>query len=170
MRKTGLRWRWLAGAGVLLVAAVGLTAAVRSARAADDGGYLGVYTQDLTTSLREGIGYRGDGALVNRVVDGSPADEAGLQKGDVIVRYNNRLVDDAGDLTDLVRASRSGQRVALLVNRDGSNLTINVTIGDGEQVGSGTSMVQGAHFVSPGGITVIPKQPRFDTDITRIHI
>lgn len=131
MRKSGLRWRWLAGAGVLLVAVMGLTAAARSARAADEGGYLGVYTQDLSGNLREGMGYRGDGALVNRVVDGSPADEAGLRKGDVIVRYNNRLVDDAADLTDLVRGSRPGQRVALMVHRDGANRTINVTIGEG---------------------------------------
>lgn len=134
MRKNGWRWMRLAGAGALLVAAVGLAAAARSAQAADEGGgWLGVYSQDLTRSLREGMGYQGDGALVNRVVDGSPADKAGLRQGDVIVRYNNRLVDDAADLTDLVRASRPGQRVALLVHRDGSNRSINVTLGEREE-------------------------------------
>jgi len=138
MRKTGLRWGWLAGAGALLVAAIGLVTVTRSARAADEGGYLGVYTQSMTSSLREGIGYNGDGALVNRVVDGSPADRAGLRKGDVIVRYNNRLVDDAADLTDLVRGSRPGQRVALLVHRDGSNRQINVTLGEGSSTESGS--------------------------------
>jgi len=131
MRKKGQRWMWLAGAGALLVAAVGLGAAARSAQAADEGGgWLGIYTQDLSRSLREGMDYQGDGSLVNRVVDGSPADEAGVRQGDVIVRYNNRLVDDAADLTDLVRASRPGQRVTLLVHRDGSNRSIHVTLGE----------------------------------------
>jgi membrane-associated protease RseP (regulator of RpoE activity) len=126
-----MRWRRIAGAGALLVAVIGLAAAARSARAADEGGgWLGVYTQDLTSDLREGIGYRGDGALVSSVVDGSPADEAGIRKGDVVVRYNNRLVDDASDLTGLVQASDAGQRVTLLVHRDGSNRTLNVTLGE----------------------------------------
>jgi membrane-associated protease RseP (regulator of RpoE activity) len=130
MRKTGLRWRRLAGAGALLVAVIGLVAAARSARAADEGGgWLGVYTQNLTSGLREGMDYRGDGALVSGVVDGGPADEAGIRKGDVIVRFNNRLVDDANDLTDLVKAADAGQRVTLLVHRDGSNRTRNVTLG-----------------------------------------
>jgi glucose-1-phosphate adenylyltransferase len=46
----------------------------------------------------------------------------------------------------------------------------NVKIQDGEQIGTGTSMAAGAHYTSPGGITVIPKQPRFDADIAQIHI
>ena len=54
MRKNGWRWIRLAGAGALLVAAVGLASAARSAQAADEGGgWLGVYTQDLTRSLRD---------------------------------------------------------------------------------------------------------------------
>lgn len=139
MRKNGLRWMRLAGAGALLVAAVGLGAAVRAAQAADEGGWIGVYTQDLTGSLREGMNYRGDGALVSQVVDGSPADDAGLREGDVIVRYNNRLVDDAADLTDLVRSSSPGQRVTLLVHRNGSNRTIHVTLGERSGDGDGSS-------------------------------
>lgn len=130
MRNDVLRWMRRAGAGALLVAAVGLPASTSEGQATDEAGWLGVYTQDLTRSLRDGMGYQGDGALVNRVVDGSPADEAGLRQGDLIVRYNNRLVDDASDLTELVRASRPGQRVTLLVQRDGSNRTIHVTIGE----------------------------------------
>jgi glucose-1-phosphate adenylyltransferase len=48
----------------------------------------------------------------------------------------------------------------------------NVKIEDGAQVGAATAMalVPSDHFVSPGGITVIPKQPRFDADIAQIQI
>jgi membrane-associated protease RseP (regulator of RpoE activity) len=131
MRRNGLRWGRLAGAGALLVAVIGLAAAARTADAAEDGAaWLGVYTQDLTNQLREGIGYNGHGVLVNRVVDGSPAEKAGARKGDVMLRFNNRQIDDANDLTQLVRASRVGQRVAILVHRNGSRRTLNVTLGE----------------------------------------
>jgi len=46
----------------------------------------------------------------------------------------------------------------------------NVKLPDGAMVGTGTGMVDGEHFVSPTGITVIPKMPRYDTDITQIKI
>jgi glucose-1-phosphate adenylyltransferase len=46
----------------------------------------------------------------------------------------------------------------------------NVKIADGAQIGTGTAMTAGEHFLSPGGITVIPKQPRFDADIAQIRI
>jgi glucose-1-phosphate adenylyltransferase len=46
----------------------------------------------------------------------------------------------------------------------------NVKIPDGAQIGLGTAMNASDHFVSPGGITVIPKQPRFETDIAQIRI
>ncbi len=129
MRQIGPRWRWLAGAGALLVAAIGIGAAVRTAAAAEkEGAWLGVYTQDLTSGLREGLGYNGDGVLVSGVVDGSPADDAGIRKGDVLIRFNNRQIDDAGDLVNLVRAARVGQRVAILADRDGVRRTFNVTL------------------------------------------
>jgi glucose-1-phosphate adenylyltransferase len=46
----------------------------------------------------------------------------------------------------------------------------NVKILDGAQVGIGTAMIPGDHFVSPGGITVIPKQPQYEADIAQIRI
>jgi glucose-1-phosphate adenylyltransferase len=46
----------------------------------------------------------------------------------------------------------------------------NVKIPEGAQIGAGTTMISGEHFVSPGGITVIPKQPRFEADIAQIRI
>ena len=45
----------------------------------------------------------------------------------------------------------------------------NVKIAEGVQIGAGTAMTPGDHFLSPGGIA-IPKQPRFDADIAQIRI
>jgi C-terminal processing protease CtpA/Prc len=128
MRKNQRRWRRIAGAGALLLAAIALTFAVRTAEAATT--WLGVYTQDLTQTLREAIDYRGSGVLVNRVLDGSPADEAGIEKGDVIVRFGSRQIDGSEELTDLVRESRSGQSVSVQIVRDGSRRTINVRLAE----------------------------------------
>src|SRR5216117_750493 len=65
--------------------ALGATISSRPARA-DENAWLGVYTQTITPELREGMNYNGTGALVRRVVPGSPADRAGVERGDIIVR------------------------------------------------------------------------------------
>lgn len=114
------------GAGALLVAALGLTVLAGSAAAATT--WLGVYTQDLTQALREGLDYNGRGVLVNRVLEGSPADRAGIQSGDVITRFNNRQVDDSEDLTNLVRDSRAGSSVAIQIVRDGRTRNVSATL------------------------------------------
>jgi predicted metalloprotease with PDZ domain len=61
----------------------------------------------------------GRGARVERVIEGSPAERAGLQEGDVIVRFDGAAVDSSWDLTRRVWRSTVGQRVELEVERDG---------------------------------------------------
>lgn len=128
--------RWALLSGVLLVAVMGFLAVAPRAGAADDDDdkapWLGVYTQSLDEDLREGLNYNGDGVLVNRVIDDGPAKKAGVRKGDLIVRFNNREVDSPDELADLVRDSRVGQRVSIQVIRDGQRRTINVTLGERE--------------------------------------
>ena len=82
-----------AGLGtVLLLLTAREVPASRAAEPSKGTPWLGVYTQTLTPELREGLDYSGDGVLVNRVVPDSPADRAGLRKGDVIVRLDSRTV------------------------------------------------------------------------------
>ncbi len=104
-------------AGLLLVTGL---AGVDRARAAEPTPWLGVYMQELTPELREGMGYRGDGGVIlNRVVPDGPAARAGLRKGDVIVRVNSRTVDSPAALQEAVRAARVGQSISVEVFRDG---------------------------------------------------
>jgi C-terminal processing protease CtpA/Prc len=86
--------------------------------------WLGVTTQEITTDLREGLDYRGNGVLVNSVVADSPADRAGLEKGDVLVSFNSRTIDTPSELVDVVRAGRIGQSVTLVVIRDGQRRSL----------------------------------------------
>src|SRR4029077_10596732 len=90
--------------------------------------WLGVYSQEFTAALRDGLDYKGDGVLVNRVVPQSPADRAGLRNGDVIVRLNSRPVRTPEDLSNLVQAGRPGQSVALEIVRDGERRTLNAKL------------------------------------------
>ncbi len=116
-------------AGLLLVAGA---AGVDIARAADDAQqpWLGVYMQEMSDDLRDGFDYDGPGGvIVSRVVRGSPAEKAGLERDDVIVRLNGRLVDSPSELTEMVAEAGVGQRVSVQVFREGSHRTLGVTLG-----------------------------------------
>jgi membrane-associated protease RseP (regulator of RpoE activity) len=125
MRK--MQWKqWVGLGAATLVLSAGLVAAAHAREETDETTpWLGVYTQSLSTELRDGMNYRGDGGvLVNRVVEGSPADEAGLRKGDVIVSVNSRSVDTPDALAEIVHSGSVGQRMAVQIVRDGDTKTL----------------------------------------------
>ena len=90
--------------------------------------WLGVVTQEVTSDLREGLDLHGDGVLVNRVIDESPAARAGLRKGDLIVRYNARSVESPEALAHMVGEAHNGQAIALEILRHGERQTLTVTL------------------------------------------
>ncbi len=93
-------------------------------------GWLGVSIQTLTEDLAEGLGVDKDlsGVLVADVVEGSPAQEAGLQPNDVVTKFNGDEIEDARDLTRRVGEVAPGDRIRLTVLRDGREETVRVTI------------------------------------------
>src|SRR5947208_9261102 len=93
-------------------------------------GWLGVTTQPTDGALRRGLDLTRDGLLVNQVTEDSPADRAGVRKGDVILTYNSRGVTEAEDLRQLVRDTEPGREVSLGIWRDGERRTLRVTVGD----------------------------------------
>ena len=93
-------------------------------------GRLGVLIQDLTPELSDALNLDiSDGAVVTRVEAGSPAEEAGIAPGDVVVAVNNIQVTSAADLRNLVGLVRVGGEVALSVVRDGTRREIRVRVG-----------------------------------------
>ncbi len=90
--------------------------------------WLGVYTQDVGEELREALDLSGGGALVTRVVDGSPAERAGIKRRDYIVSFNGQGVDEADALAGLVQKARVGQTVSVEVIRDGERQTLSVKL------------------------------------------
>lgn len=98
--------------------------------AAKKRGWLGVSLQELTPSMRDAlnIGDR-DGLLVNEVFDDSPAEEAGLEEGDVILEYDGKKVSRSKSFARMVRNTRPGTKVKLKIWRDEKEREIEVEIG-----------------------------------------
>jgi serine protease Do len=93
-------------------------------------GYLGVQLQPLTSALAKGLGLpEPTGALVAAVTPGSPAEAAGIQRGDVIVAFNGKAVAEVGALPALVAATPLETTVPVTVRRDGSEQILSVKIG-----------------------------------------
>ncbi|MEF3122222.1 S1C family serine protease [Kocuria flava] len=75
------------------------------------------------------------GAQVQEVVDGSPADEAGLRAGDVITEFNGHRIEDATSLTAAVRELPAGGTGTAVYLRDGEQRTVEVTVADAAEQG-----------------------------------
>lgn len=128
--------RW---AAPLLLAALALAAlpamaagAVVKKEAAPVGerGWLGVELQDLDDDVAEAMDIEVDeGALITGVVDGSPADKAGLADGDVVVRFDGERVRDTRDLRRLVRAAKPGDKATLVIVSNGKEKNVTVIVG-----------------------------------------
>jgi membrane-associated protease RseP (regulator of RpoE activity) len=99
-------------------------------RADSKGGFLGVQVQDVTRSMMRARNLPSDqGALINRVEDDGPADEAGLRRGDVIVEVDRKDIETSGDLIKLMRDLEPGKKVDVVVVREGTRKTISVELG-----------------------------------------
>jgi len=70
----------------------------------------------------------GNGVMVHSVVEGSPAEEAGIKAGDVILEVNSESVHKWGDMQSMVNSSEEGEEIILLLQRDGNrNVALRLT-------------------------------------------
>lgn len=94
-------------------------------------GFIGVQIQDLTFDRAEAFGLEStDGVLVTDVNEDGPAENAGVQHGDVIVRVDDQEVASNRDLIDYVSARPPGTEVKVDVMRDGERKTLTVELGE----------------------------------------
>jgi serine protease Do len=94
-------------------------------------GWLGVLIQEVNKDLAESFGLdRPYGALVAQVVEGSPAERAGIKTGDIIIEYEKEEIDLSSELPQLVGRTKVGESVYLTVMRAGDEEKIKVVIGE----------------------------------------
>ena len=92
--------------------------------------WLGIEIQDIDETIAEQLGLRNNnGVLVSKVIQGSPADNGGITQGDVIVKVDHRSIKDASFLQNLIDKLSVGERVQVVVVRNGDSKSLYVEIG-----------------------------------------
>ncbi|HLA94882.1 MAG TPA: PDZ domain-containing protein, partial [Pyrinomonadaceae bacterium] len=95
-----------------------------------DGGYLGIQTEEVTKENFSKFGLREvRGVAVGKVLEGSPAQTAGFQNGDVIVKIDGEDISSSRKLTRLVSEIAPDHQARVTVLRGGSERDITVTLG-----------------------------------------
>ncbi len=90
--------------------------------------YIGVSITDITTTAAAASGLT-EGAVVQSVTEDSPAEEAGIQAGDVITKVNDTDIAGSSDLVTAISKTSGGDEIVLTVNRSGETMEITVTVG-----------------------------------------
>ena len=94
-------------------------------------GYLGVNIQSITPELAKALDLKRDkGALVADVMPDGPAEKAGFKRGDIIISYNGKTVQNSHDLPPMVAASPIGQGATVTILRDGQEKNIKVNVAE----------------------------------------
>jgi Do/DeqQ family serine protease len=92
-------------------------------------GRIGVAIQDLTPELAQAMStHQTEGAVIARVETGSPAEQAGLRTGDLVVAANGTAVHSGTQLRNTIGLARIGDQVTLTIDRRGSEISIPVRI------------------------------------------
>jgi len=94
-------------------------------------GWLGVAIQELTKELAESFGMKNtNGALIAGVEKGGPAEKGGLEAGDVITKFDGKVIITSSDLPRAVGASKPGKVVPVEILRKGAVKTLNLSVGE----------------------------------------
>ncbi len=102
-------------------------------------GRIGVVIQEVTKELADSFGLaKPHGALVNAVEKGGPADKAGVEVSDIILKFDGKNVNSSSDLPRIVGGTKPGSKASLQVWRKGSTKDLTVTVAEipGEKVAS----------------------------------
>ena len=94
-------------------------------------GRIGVVIQEVTKELADSFGLaKPQGALVNAVEKGGPADQAGVEVSDIIIKFDGKSVASSSELPRIVGATRPGSKVGMQVWRKGASKDLAVTVAE----------------------------------------
>ncbi|MFA6902880.1 MAG: DegQ family serine endoprotease [Gallionellaceae bacterium] len=94
-------------------------------------GRIGVVIQEVTRELADSFGLnKASGALISAVEKGGPADKAGIQASDVILKFDGKVVAMSKDLPRIVAATQPGSKVAVQLWRKGATKEVSLTVAE----------------------------------------
>lgn len=97
-------------------------------------GFLGVYAQDLDADLAEAFGLpKQTGAVISKILKGSPAEKAGLMTGDIVIKIDGKKVRNASDVRNHIGLLKVGEEVTFEILRNGKPETIKARIAASEE-------------------------------------
>jgi len=131
-------------------------------------GRLGVQIQGLTQDLAKSFGLnQPNGALVANVEKNSPAQKAGLESGDVILRYDDKQIVDSSDLPVVVAKTKPGTEATLTIWRKGAERKVPITVGELEPEKAAVAAANGPAPAGKLGLAVqdLNSQQREQLDV-----
>ncbi len=123
-------------------------------------GFLGVYAQDLNPELAEAFGLpKQSGAVINKVLENSPAEKAGLKTGDIVIKIDGKPVRNSSDVKNQIGLRRVGEKIVFDILRNGDKHKIEVEIVSKDAMGTPTAVNQKLEGMTVGDIA--PDHPLY---------
>ncbi|HEX6007778.1 MAG TPA: DegQ family serine endoprotease [Burkholderiales bacterium] len=123
-------------------------------------GRIGVTIQDVNQALAKSFGLeKPTGAIVSSVEKGGPADKAGVQPGDIILRVGKEQVERSGELPNLVAGLQPGTKTEIVVWRNGKQTTLPLTVGELNETNVASAAGGGSESGGKLGLAVRPLSP-----------
>ena len=123
-------------------------------------GFLGVYAQDLSPDLAEAFGLpKQSGAVINKVLENSPAEKAGLKTGDIVIKIDGKPVRNSSDVKNQIGLRRVGEKIVFDILRNGDKHKIEVEIVSKDAMGTPTAVNQKLEGMTVGDIA--PDHPLY---------
>lgn len=123
-------------------------------------GRIGVQIGEVTKDVAESLGLeKAQGALVQRVEPASPAEKAGLEAGDIIIKYNGNAIEKSSDLPRQVGRTKPGTEATVTVWRKGASRQLPITVAELETERTAKPAEQKPEEKQPAnalGLTVAP--------------
>ncbi len=93
--------------------------------------FLGVRVQDIPDALYDALGIE-HGVVVKEVIEDSPAEKAGIKKGDIIYKIDDEEIEDVDDLRDYVGEKEEGDTVTIFIKRKGKDINVKAILEEEE--------------------------------------
>lgn len=132
-------------------------------------GWLGVTIQNVDEATAKALGMQeAKGALINSVLEGQPADKAGVKEGDVIIAINDKPIEDTEQLLRTVAMLSPGSQAVITVWRDGKSENLNLTVAEREHTQAGLDGKDSAKGTA--GLLGLKVRPVTSEDLRRYNL